>query len=96
MKTKIKIAIADDHPLFIDGIKTVLADTPEIEIVGEASNGLEIIEVVKTTKPDLVLLDINMPELDGIDAAEIFEKQFENLVVFCHGFYKKQGLILAF
>jgi len=50
MKTKIKIAIADDHPLMIDGIKTVLSDTPKIEIVGEASNGLEIIEIVKTKK----------------------------------------------
>jgi YesN/AraC family two-component response regulator len=49
-----------------------LSDTPKIEIIGEASNCLEIIEVVKTKKPDLVLIDIRMPELDGIDAAKIF------------------------
>ncbi len=78
---KIKIAIADDHPLMIDGIKTALSDTPEIEIIGEASNGLEIIEVVKTKKPDLVLLDIRMPELDSIDAAKILKKQYEELKI---------------
>ena len=53
MKTKIKIAIADDHPLMIDGIRTVLSDNPEIEKNGEASNGLEIIEAVKKQKSTL-------------------------------------------
>ncbi len=93
MKTKIKIAIADDHPLMIDGIKTVLADTPEIEIVGEASNGLEIIEVVKATKPDLVLLDIRMPELDGIDAAKILKKQFKDTKIIMLTQFWERGFI---
>lgn len=93
MKTKINIAIADDHPLMIDGIKTALSDTPEIEIVGEASNGLEIIEVVKATKPDLVLLDINMPELDGIDAAKILKKQFKELKIIMLTQFGEKGFI---
>ncbi len=78
MKNQINIAIAYDHQIMIDGIKTVLSDSPEIKIVGEAKNGLEIIEIVKTKKPDLVLLDIRMPELDGIDAAKILKKQFSD------------------
>ena len=89
----IKIAIADDHPLFIDGIKTALSDTPEIEIVGEACNGLEIIEIVKTTKPDLVLLDINMPELDGIDAAKILKKHFKDTKVIMLTQFGERGFI---
>ena len=81
MKNQNKIAIADDHPLMIDGIKTALSDSSEIEIIGEANNGLEIIEIVKTNKPDLVLLDIRMPELDGIEAAKILKKQFKDIKI---------------
>ncbi len=81
MKNQINIAISDDQQLMIDGIKTALADSPEIKIVGEAYNGLEIIEIVKNAKPDLILLDIKMPELDGLEAAKILKKQFENIKI---------------
>lgn len=81
MKNQINIAIADDHQIVIDGIKTIMSDSPEIKIVGEAYNGLEIIEIVKTKKPDLVLLDIRMPELDGLEAAKILKKQFKDIKI---------------
>ena len=93
MKNKIKVAIADDHPIFIDGIKTALSDSPEIELVGEANNGLEIIEIVKTQKPDLVLLDIMMPELDGIDAAKIIKKLFQDVKIIILTQFDERGLI---
>ena len=93
MKNQINIAIADDHQLMIDGIKTALEDSPEIKIVGEANNGLEIIEIVKTRKPDLVLLDIRMPELDGIDAAKILKKQFSKLKIIILSQYGERGFI---
>lgn len=62
----IKIAIADDHQLFIDGIKALLEDNPLMQVIGEAHNGVEILNVVKDSKPDVVLLDVNMPVLDGL------------------------------
>lgn len=93
MKNQIKIAIADDHQFLIDGIKTALADSPEIQIVGEANNGLEIIEIVKTKKPDLVLLDIRMPELDGIEAAKLLKRQFKDIKIIIMTQFDERSLI---
>jgi len=93
MKNQIKIIIADDHPLMIDGIKNALTDCSEIEIIGEAKNGIEAIELVKSKKPDLVLLDIRMPELDGIDAAKILKRQFNKLKIIILSQYGEKGFI---
>jgi len=93
MKNQIKIVIADDHPLMIDGIKTALIDCSEIKIIGVAKNGFEAIELVKTKNPDLVLLDIRMPKLDGIDAAKILKKQFSELKIIILSQYGERGFI---
>jgi DNA-binding NarL/FixJ family response regulator len=65
---KIRIIIADDHQLFRNGLKILLDSFPEFEVAGEASNGEEFLKLIKTTKADIALMDINMPEMDGIDA----------------------------
>jgi DNA-binding NarL/FixJ family response regulator len=65
---KIRIIIADDHQLFRNGLKILLNAFPEIEVIGEASNGLEFLKILKNTTADIALMDINMPEMDGIDA----------------------------
>lgn len=62
-----KIVIADDHALFRDGLRSLLAAQGH-EVVGEARNGKEAIELARSLKPDLVLMDVSMPELDGISA----------------------------
>lgn len=67
MKT-IRIAIADDHNLFREGIKALLDDNEQMNIVGEASNGTEIIYLVENEEVDVVLMDINMPGMNGIEA----------------------------
>ncbi|HCV42136.1 MAG TPA: DNA-binding response regulator [Bacteroidetes bacterium] len=67
---KTRIVIADDHQLVRAGIAALLADTKDIEVVGEAANGREAIEKVKALAPDIVLMDISMPVLDGIKAAK--------------------------
>jgi len=66
---KIRVLIADDHHLVRAGIAALLANQPDIEVVGEAADGLQAIEKVKLLKPDIVLMDINMPLMNGIEAA---------------------------
>lgn len=66
---KIKIIIADDHTLFRSGIISLIEDDEEIEIIGEASNGRELINLYQALKPDLLLIDISMPEKTGLEAA---------------------------
>jgi DNA-binding NarL/FixJ family response regulator len=65
---KIRIIIADDHQLFRNGLKILLNAFPEFEVCGEASNGLDFLELIKNTPADITLMDINMPEMDGIEA----------------------------
>ena len=66
----IKLVIADDHPIVIDGIETILQGNDEIEIVGTVSNGAELIAFLDKNPVDVVLLDINMPKLNGIDSTK--------------------------
>jgi DNA-binding NarL/FixJ family response regulator len=65
---KIQIIIADDHQLFRNGLKILLSSFPEFEVTGEASNGEDFLKLLKTTPADIALMDINMPEMDGIEA----------------------------
>ncbi len=65
---KIRIIIADDHQLFRNGLKILLNSFPEFEVTGEASNGKEFLELLKTVQAEIALMDINMPEMDGIEA----------------------------
>jgi DNA-binding NarL/FixJ family response regulator len=64
----VRILIADDQQLIRDGFGLILATATDIEIVGEASNGLEAVSLTRELRPDVVLMDIRMPELDGIEA----------------------------
>lgn len=63
---KIKVLITDDHALFRAGVKTSLSHYPDIEFIGEAENGMQLLNLVKFLKPDVILLDIQMPIMDGI------------------------------
>jgi two-component system nitrate/nitrite response regulator NarL len=64
----IKIIIADDHPLVRDGIKTVLHRIPDFQVVAEAEDGLQLLELIKQYSPQVALIDISMPHLNGLDA----------------------------
>ena len=65
---KIRIIITDDHQLFRNGLKILLNAFPDFEVVGDALNGHEFIEIIKNTNAEIALMDINMPEMDGIEA----------------------------
>lgn len=70
----VRVVVVDDHALFRRGLIELLRDMPEIQVVGEAANGQEALEVVRRTGPDVVLLDITMPSLDGLRTLEALRK----------------------
>jgi len=79
MKTPIKLFIADDHQMFIDGIKALLQKIDHIQIVGEANNGEETLEKIKSANANMILLDIRMPGLSGMEAATIITEKYPEI-----------------
>lgn len=67
---KIKLVVVDDHALFRRGLMGLLEEMPEFCVVGEAGNGLDAVQVIRNTRPDIVLMDVNMPQMDGIEAVQ--------------------------
>ncbi len=65
---KTKIIIVDDHEMFRDGLKFLLSELPDIDVIAEAEDGIKFLELLETHIPDIVLMDINMPNMDGIEA----------------------------
>ncbi len=77
----IRVLIADDHQMFIDGLKALLASEPDISTGGQALNGNEVIKYLKNNVVDVILMDINMPELDGIETTKIVTKNYKYVKV---------------
>ncbi len=71
----VRLVVVDDHALFRAGLVNLLAEFPEFEIVGEAGNGREAIEIVLNKQPDVVLLDVNMPVMDGVETVGELKKK---------------------
>ncbi len=71
MSRRIKVMIADDHPMVAEGIQSILESYDDIEVVGVLSNGREVIDRLEALSPDVILMDLNMPELGGLSATEI-------------------------
>ena len=78
---KIKVVLADDHQLMRQTMADTLRLTPDIEVLGEANNGLELIELCRTHKPDVAIVDIRMPVMDGVEATALLKKEFPNMKV---------------
>jgi len=72
---KIRLLLVDDHPIVLDGIKSHLCAQPEFEIVGEASNGVDALQKSRTLVPDVVVMDITMPHMNGLEATSMLRKQ---------------------
>jgi len=77
----LKVVVADDHALVISAIRAALETAEDIEIVGQATSGAAVIPLVESTKPDFLLLDVRMPQMDGITCLERLAKRFPDLKV---------------
>ncbi len=89
----IRILIADDHPLIAEGIKNTFINQPEFKVVAMATNGKEALEIVKSNLIDVVLLDIDMPEMNGIDCAREITKHYSQVKVAMLSMHQEASLI---
>lgn len=90
---QIRVAIADDHKIFRDGIRMALKDKEFLKIVWEAEDGKDLMHKLKIKLPDVILMDIRMPEIDGINAISIIRKEFESIKIIILTMYDDQEMI---
>jgi two-component system nitrate/nitrite response regulator NarL len=92
----IRILIADDHPIFRDGLRRLLESESNLQVVGEASDGRQAIELVNSTRPDMLLLDVAMPNLPGLETLrELSESQSPVKVVILTASIEQRQMLLA-
>jgi DNA-binding NarL/FixJ family response regulator len=89
----IRVLIADDHQLFRQGLRQLLELEPDIEVVGEVGDGLKVQEAVENLKPDVVLMDINMPTVDGVAATREIVRSNPNIGVIILTMYKEDSYV---
>lgn len=91
--TVIKVAIADDHALFRTGVKTSLSLRKDIQMVAEAENGMQLMNLLRHIQPDVILLDIQMPIMDGLTALPEIKKLYPNVKVVMLSFLNDHSVI---
>lgn len=89
----LRIIIADDHPSLVEGLTSVLQEINDAEVLEPSPNGRALIEQLRKSAADLVLLDLNMPKLDGIDTLKLLKKEFPHLKIIIFTSYNQPKLI---
>jgi len=92
--TKTKVLIVDDHRVVIEGVKSALSVSPDLEVIGEALNGHQAIKKVKSLKPDIVIMDISMPDLNGIDATLQIKKMDPHIKIIIFSMYSNREYVI--
>ncbi|QEC65999.1 response regulator transcription factor [Panacibacter ginsenosidivorans] len=93
-KPLIKVVLADDHEIFRDGMKLMLSKFPEISLAGDASNGRELIKLVDAIQPDIVITDIKMPLMDGVEATKYIIQHHPEIGVIALSMFDEISLIV--
>ena len=93
VEPQIKIAIADDHKIFRDGIKMALSGKKDLKMLWEAEDGKDMMHKIAIKKPEVLLMDIRMPEIDGINAIQIIRKEYEDIKIIVLNMYDDQQMI---
>lgn len=91
---KIKVVLADDHYIVRNGIRNLIEGS-DIEVIGEANDGIEAIEAVKNLSPDVLMIDISMPKMNGLDATEIITKQYQQTKTLILSMHDNEEYILS-
>ena len=81
VKLPIRVLLVDNHAVFRHVIRTLLMQYPDIEVVGEAANGLQAVERADTLHPDVILMDVNMPKMNGIEATRFITVRYPKVAV---------------
>jgi DNA-binding NarL/FixJ family response regulator len=89
----IRVALADDHKIFRDGIKMALKDRDYLKILWEAEDGKDMMHKLRIKQPDVLLMDIRMPEIDGVNAIKLIRKEYESLKIVILSMYDDQEII---
>ncbi|MBT9499379.1 MULTISPECIES: response regulator transcription factor [Zoogloea] len=90
MSKPIRVLIADDHAIVRQGLRQILSDTPDLTVAGEAENGVQAVNMVRTGEWDVVLMDVSMPDRNGIDALKLIKKEFPRLPVLILSMYPEE------
>ncbi|GAA0188822.1 two-component system response regulator DegU [Fulvivirga kasyanovii] len=90
---KLKVLVADDHPIILDSIVNLLKQEENIEVVDRVTNGLEVLEVMEAQPIDLLIMDLNMPKMNGLECMEVIHKQYPSLKVIFLTIYQEEYVI---
>lgn len=96
MKTiaPIRIVLADDHEIFRDGFKVMIKKQPSVQLVGEAADGEELIRQTRQLRPDVVITDIKMPVMDGVEATKQLTSEFPEIGIIALSMFDEENLIV--
>ncbi len=94
MTKKITIILADDHRIFRDGMKALLNENTEIQIIGEGSDGNELMELLKSNQPDVLILDISMPGLSGIELTKLIHNLYPEIRIMILSMHTNEEFVL--
>jgi DNA-binding NarL/FixJ family response regulator len=82
VNAKTRVVLADDHPIVLNGLRNLIASEGDFELVGEASSGIDALKIIREKKPDLAVIDISMPELNGILLSRRISKELASVKIF--------------
>jgi two-component system response regulator NreC len=91
--TVIRVLVADDHAIVRDGLRQILTGQHDMEVVGEAGDGYEVVEKAKALRPDVILLDIAMPHMTGLDAICLIKEAVPNSQIVVFSMYEKEAYV---